>query len=149
MKMSDEIIHKLIDEAFAARNNAYSPYSHYMVGASALMGEGNIYRGANIENASYPCGICAERNAIFHGAAMGERVLHAVCIVGGPEGEKLENGNAGYAYPCGVCRQVMREFSDPENMMIIVATSKDNYKTFSLAQLLPESFGPEALSSTK
>ena len=76
---------KLIEEAFKALENSYSPYSNYPVGAALLTADGHVIYGANIENASYPAGICAERNAIHHAAAMGERRLIAVAVVGGPD----------------------------------------------------------------
>ena len=137
----DDKKRELMQLALDARANAYAPYSHYFVGAAALMGSGKIYVGANVENASYPCGICAERNAIFHAAAEGERELKMIAIAGGPERGELQ-----YAYPCGVCRQVMREFSpDPSRVTVLVGTSVEDIRSYTLEELLPESFGPENL----
>jgi cytidine deaminase len=130
----------LIRAALDALPNAYAPYSHFTVAAACQMGSGRIYTGVNVENASYPAGTCAERTAIFHAVAEGERVLTAVAIVGGPE-YIVED----YCPPCGICRQVMREFADPETCVVILAKSVWDYKEYTLEQLLPESFGPEAL----
>ena len=106
------------------------------------MSDGNIYTGVNAENASYPAGICAERNAIFHAIAQDKSAkLVAVAIVGGPDG-KIQD----YCAPCGVCRQVMREFGNPEEIALIMAKSIEDYKEMTLAELLPMSFGPEFLA---
>ena len=131
---------KLIQAALDCLKNSYAPYSQFNVAAAVLCASGKVYTGVNVENASYPAGICAERNAIFHAAACGEREITAIAIVGGKGGIVSD-----YCTPCGVCRQVMREFADPGKLTIIVAKSADDYKEFTLAQLLPESFGPEFL----
>ena len=132
---------KLIKMAMDNQKNSYAPYSHYNVSAAALMGSGKIYLGVNVENASYPAGICAERNAIFHAVQEGERQLVAIAIVGGPNYSIKD-----YCAPCGVCRQVMREFCNPKEMQVIFAKSPTDYKGMTLEELLPESFGPEALA---
>ena len=132
---------KLIQMAMDNQKNSYAPYSHYNVSAAALMGSGKIYLGVNVENASYPAGICAERNAIFHAVQEGERQLVAIAIVGGPNYSIKD-----YCAPCGVCRQVMREFCNPKEMQVIFAKSPTDYKEMTLEELLPESFGPEALA---
>lgn len=131
----------LVEKAIEVLPNSYAPYSHYNVAAAALFDSGKIYTGTNVENASYGASVCAERNAIFRAAAEGERRLLAVAVVGGP------NGDIQYEYsaPCGICRQVMREFSNPETMLMICAKSPDDYKEYTLAELLPKSFGPEHL----
>ncbi len=131
---------KLIQEAIDNQVNSYAPYSGYNVSAAVLVDSGVVYTGVNVENASYPAGICAERNAIFHAAECGERRIVAIAIVGGPNYEIHD-----YCAPCGVCRQVMREFCDPKDMRVIFAKSVDDYKEMSLEELLPESFGPDAL----
>ena len=130
----------LIQAALDSLKNSYAPYSQFNVAAAVLCASGKTYTGVNVENASYPAGICAERNAIFHAAACGERKITAIAIVGGKDGIVSD-----YCTPCGICRQVMREFADPKELTVIVAKSADDYKEFTLAQLLPESFGPEFL----
>ena len=129
---------ELIKSAIDSLNFSYAPYSHFNVAAAVLASSGKIYTGVNVENASYPAGICAERNAIFHAVACGEREITAIAIVGGLNGQITD-----YCPPCGVCRQVMREFCDPEHMTVIIAKSADEYKEMTLAELLPESFGPD------
>lgn len=132
---------ELIRSAQEARKKAYVPYSGYAVGAAVLTRELRIYMGCNIENASYTPTICAERCAISKAVSEGSRKLKAIAVVGGPKGE---NGTQ-FAFPCGVCRQVMREFSDPEDFLVITAKDEQEYRIYSLAQLLPESFGPDNL----
>ncbi|MBR7080451.1 MAG: cytidine deaminase, partial [Treponema sp.] len=95
----------LIQLALDNLKNSYAPYSNYNVSAAVLMGSGKTYTGVNVENASYPAGICAERNAIFHAVECGERKIKAIAIVGGPNYQVKD-----YCAPCGICRQVMREF---------------------------------------
>ena len=131
---------ELIKSAIDSLNFSYAPYSHFNVAAAVLASSGKIYTGVNVENASYPAGICAERNAIFHAVACGEREITAVAIIGGLNGQITD-----YCPPCGVCRQVMREFCDPSQMTVIIAKSTDEYKEMTLAELLPESFGPDSI----
>ena len=138
--MDKETIERLVAHALEMVPRAYAPYSRFQVGAAVLAASGKIYGGANVENASYPAGICAERNAIAHAVASGERRLAAIAICGGRDGAV-----DGYCAPCGICRQTMREFCDPEEFRVVVARSTSDYKIYSLDQLLPESFGPEAL----
>ena len=126
----------LIEKAIAAREYSYSPYSNYMVGAAVLTSDGEIYTGCNIENAAYGPTNCAERTAIFKAVSEGKEAFTAIAIVGGKKGS-----TGDYAAPCGVCRQVMMEFCNPEEMQVIVAKSTEEYKIFTLAQLLPEGFG--------
>lgn len=130
----------LIQEATEAMGKAYVPYSHFRVGAALLTKEGKIYQGCNIENAAYTPTNCAERTAFFKAVSEGERNFQAICIVGGMDGVLT-----GYTTPCGVCRQVMREFCDPENFQIILAKSDIEYCLYTLKELLPEGFGPENL----
>ena len=113
-----------------------------MVGAAVLTNELRIYTGCNIENASYTPTICAERTAISKAVSEGRRRFLAIAVVGSPNGDVITQ----YAYPCGVCRQVMREFADPEQFVVIVARSEEDYKLYRLKELLPESFGPENLN---
>lgn len=138
--ISPEKKQELIRLAIEARDRSYSPYSGYCVGAALLTGNGKIYTGCNIENAAYTPTNCAERTAVYKAVSEGERKLSAIAIAGSPKGEITQ-----YAYPCGVCRQVLREFSDPEQMFVFVAKSETDYLETTLAQLLPESFGPANL----
>lgn len=131
--MRDEL---LIQEAFLAREQAYCPYSDFAVGAALLTGSGKIYHGCNIENASYSVANCAERTAVFKAVSEGEKEFVAIAVVGGKKGTPPVD----YTYPCGVCRQVMAEFGNPEEFCILVAKDVNDYKTFVLKELLPESF---------
>ncbi len=134
-------IKTLIRAALDARDKAYAPYSGYLVGAALLCGEDSVVTGCNIENASYGATICAERCAVFKAVSDGSCDLRAIVITGGKAGEKDELSD--YAYPCGMCRQVLREFSDPGKFKVIVARSISDYKEYTLEELLPESFGPD------
>lgn len=138
--MSENIIKELIQYALEARHNAYSPYSHYQVGAALLAESGKIFQGCNIENASYGATNCAERTAIFKAVSEGERGFRAIAITGGLEGQEPKD----YAYPCGICRQVISEFAGRE-FSIIVAKSIEEYEVFTLAELLPAGFGGESI----
>ena len=132
------ISHKeLIREAMEASKMAYTPYSDFKVGAALLTKEGKIYRGCNIESASYTPTNCAERTAFFKAVSEGEREFEAIAIVGGRKNE-IED----YAYPCGVCRQVMMEFCDPKTFQVIVAITENTYIQKSLEEMLPMGFGP-------
>lgn len=137
-QLTQTLIQDLITAAIAARNNSYSPYSHYQVGAALLAGDGQIITGCNIENAAYGPTNCAERTAFFKAVSEGVREFCAIAIVGSPEGDELTQ----YAYPCGVCRQVMMEFCNPADFQIIVAKSMEDYHIMTLGELLPEGFGP-------
>ncbi len=103
--------------------------------------EGKIYTGCNIENAAYSPTNCAERTAFFKAVSEGERQFQAICIVGGKNGVLTE-----YTAPCGVCRQVMMEFCNPDSFQIILAKDRETYKIFSLRELLPMGFGPDNLA---
>ena len=115
-------------------NFSYAPYSNFKVGAALLSKDGQIFGGCNVENAAYGPSNCAERTAIFKAVSEGVRDFSAICIVGGPNGVVSD-----YCPPCGVCRQVMREFCNPD-FKIILAKSITDYKIFTLGELLPESF---------
>lgn len=132
----------LIKLAFEARKYAYVPYSKFKVGAALETKDGKVYTGCNIENAAYtPCN-CGERTAFFKAVSEGEREFSRIAIVGGyEEGENV----SGYTTPCGVCRQVMMEFCNPREFRILVAKSQEEYKEFTLEELLPEGFGPDNL----
>ena len=133
---------ELILEAKKAREHAYVPYSHFQVGAALVTKSGKIYHGCNIENAAYAPTNCAERTAFFRAVYEGEREFAKIAIVGGPEGIEADEMCA----PCGVCRQVMMEFCDPETFQIILATSVEQYEVFTLRELLPLGFGPGNLA---
>lgn len=135
-------IGNLIEQALKAREKSYSPYSEFSVGAALLAKDGTVIKGCNIENSSYGATNCAERTAFFKAVSEGITDFEAIAIVGGKSSEKMPTD---YAYPCGVCRQVMREFCNPNTFKVIVAKSVDEYKEFTLEQILPESFGPEFL----
>ena len=135
MELSKDLVYKLIDEATAAREGAYAPYSNFKVGAALLLADGSIVRGCNIENASFGATNCAERTAIFKAVSEGHRDFKAIAIVGGKADEPLSD----YAYPCGICRQVMCEFC-PDDFPIIVAVNKDNYFIKPLDEMLPGLF---------
>ncbi|MCM1048932.1 MAG: cytidine deaminase [Clostridiales bacterium] len=131
----------LINKALEVRQLSYSPYSNYQVGAALLAQDGSIYTGCNIENAAYSPTNCAERTAFFKAVSEGVRHFNAIAIVGGAKGEEITS----YAYPCGVCRQVMMEFCNPKDFDIIVAKSLDDYKVHTLEELLPNGFGASNL----
>ena len=133
-------VEELIEKAFEAREASYSPYSKYKVGAALLTKGGKIYKGCNIENASYTPTNCAERTAFFKAVSEGEREFEAIAIVGGYDGSPED-----YAYPCGVCRQVMMEFCDPKSFHVITAVSRDKYIDKTLEEMLPYGFGPLSL----
>lgn len=128
----------LFAKALEARENAYAPYSGYKVGAALYTKDGNLYTGCNIENASYGATNCAERTAVFKAVSNGEREIVMIAVAGGNADEPTS-----YAYPCGVCRQVLREFSVPSELKIFVVKSLTEYKEFTLDELLPNSFGPD------
>lgn len=128
---------QLIQLALNARENAYAPYSHFAVGAAVLTKDGQVYTGCNIENASYGATNCAERTAIFKAVSEGHKEFVKIAVVGGKLGEKITE----FAYPCGVCRQVIAEFSNTKEMTVIVAKSTEDYIEKKLDELLPLSFG--------
>jgi len=139
--LEKSMISKLIETAMEQLKFSYTPYSNFKVGASLLTKNGQIYTGCNIENAAYTPTNCAERTAIFKAVSEGVREFDAICIVGGKAGILTE-----YTAPCGVCRQVMMEFCDPETFQIILAVSKDKYDVFTLRELFPLGFGPADLA---
>lgn len=116
--------------------------SNFAVGAALLTKDGKVIQGCNIENAAYGPSICAERVAIFKAVSEGIGNFKAIAIVGSPKGKKIDQ----FAFPCGVCRQVMMEFCDPDKFIVIVAKSETDYKVYALSELLPEGFGPANLA---
>ena len=120
--------------AIAMLDRAYVPYSHFPVGAALECDDGTVFTGCNVENASYPAGICAERNAIAHAVAEGHTQFRCIVIAGRGE---------DFCVPCGICRQVMREFAP--DLEILCLNGAGEERTFPLPELLPHSFGPEHL----
>ena len=125
----------LIEKAIAAMDKAYAPYSGYKVGAALLCVDGSVYTGCNIENAAFSPTVCAERTAIFKAVSEGKREFSALAVCGGKDGLIT-----GLFPPCGVCRQVMREFCK-DDFTVYLAGPDGTYETRTLAQLLPDSFG--------
>ena len=134
-------IEELIITAIQMTKLSYAPYSHFHVGAALLARDGNIYTGCNIENAAYTPTNCAERTAFFKAVSEGNREFRAIAIVGGQNGKLTD-----YTAPCGVCRQVMMEFCNPKEFVVIMATSQEHYMIKTLEELLPMGFGPENLN---
>ncbi|MCC8066937.1 MAG: cytidine deaminase [Clostridiales bacterium] len=141
---------ELIRLAYQARERAYVPYSHFAVGAALEAEDGRVFLGCNIENAAYTPTNCAERTAFFKAVSEGYRSFRQIAIVGGSV--KNSSGEAAYAEaggdycpPCGVCRQVMMEFCDPETFRILLAKSPREYLSYTLKELLPLGFGPKDL----
>ena len=133
--MTDLELMRLAEEA---RAYSYTPYSNFAVGAALLTKSGKVYTGCNIENASYTPTNCAERTAVFKAVSEGEREFVTIAVIGGPAGEKGK-----FCAPCGVCRQVLREFCTSD-FRILLGTVEE-VKVFTLEDLLPISFGPSDL----
>lgn len=125
---------ELINIAESARKNAYAPYSDFCVGAALLTKSGRVYTGCNVENASYGATCCAERNAFGQAIANGEKAFSMIAVVGAPRDQKADTP----CMPCGICRQVMREFCD-DSFEILIA-SKKGVLRYTLKELLPSSF---------
>jgi len=135
-----EVIRTLCQKAVDMRSESYAPYSDFLVGSAVLTADGKIFTGCNVENSAFGPSICAERTAIVKAVSEGYKDFAAIAIAGGKKDGELQ-----YCAPCGVCRQVMREFCKP-SFRIYLAQSADDYKEFTLGDLLPESFGPDNLS---
>ena len=126
---------QLIEMAREARERAYTPYSHFPVGAALLGRSGRVYTGCNVENASYPLTICAEQTAITKAVSEGEREFEALAVI-----------TATGATPCGACRQILREFGGPDgSLRVIVADTDGHARAFTIADLLPAGFTPDQL----
>ncbi len=132
----------LMREAETARANAYCPYSGYAVGAALLSEDGRIFLGCNIENAAFTPTICAERTAFFRAVSSGTRSFRAIAVTGGPAG-----GEPAACTPCGVCRQVMMEFCDPDSFVVFCRSEGDTIQGHLLRELLPLGFGPSNLET--
>ena len=129
--MEDKLLIKI---AMEAREKSYSPYSKFKVGAAVYTKSGKIFTGCNIESASYTPTICAERVAISKSISEGYKDIEKIAVVG---------SDKKISFPCGVCRQLIREFG--KDIKVICAKSIDSYEVHTLEELLPNSFGPEDL----
>ena len=118
---------KLVGQALEARRHAYAPYSHFAVGAALLCADGSVFTGCNIENQSYPAGICAERAALAAAVSQGKRGFAAIAVAGGD----------APVTPCGICRQALAEFGEME---VICSSVQGDFFSIFLSELLPHSF---------
>lgn len=125
---------ELLEQAFKATRLSYAPYSRFRVGAALLTEDGAVVTGCNVENASYGLSNCAERTAVFKAVSIGKRRFKAIAVV---------SNRRNPVYPCGACRQVLREFN--KDITIVVANRRGRVMKTSLSKLLPKSFGPEDL----
>lgn len=125
---------ELMERAIQSRQYAYTPYSGFKVGAALLASNGTVYTGCNIENSSFTPTVCAERTAFFKAISEGVMKFEKIAVVGGKD--ELNE----YCPPCGVCRQVMIEFCDPDRFQILLGDSPENYRVYTLAELFPMSF---------
>lgn len=125
---------ELVNLALDARKNSYSPYSKYSVGAAVLCGDESIFTGCNIENASYPCGICAERTAMSKAISEGKKSFSKIAIAGSSD---------QICTPCGLCRQFMYEFAP--DLTVLCSDDKGNFTEKKLNDFLPDGFGPGSL----
>ena len=134
-RTSDEDIKRMFDSAQKNKVNSYSPYSKFAVSAALLCRDGTIVNGVNVENCSYPCGICAERSAISSAISQGHKDFVAILIT--------SNMKDDFIYPCGMCRQVIAEFGNLE----VISTKADfgDIKRYHIKDLLPEAFTPADL----
>lgn len=130
----------LVEKSREAMDMSYSPYSHFTVGAALLCDDGTVYQGGNIENSSYGAANCAERTAIFKAISEGKRHFKAIAICGGEQKDDTD-----FCPPCGICRQVMREFCKPDFKILLSANHGEDIKEYTLEEILPESFGPDNL----
>ena len=135
----EKLMDTLIPQAWEAAKNAYVPYSSFQVGAALLTKSGVVYPGCNIENSAYGPTNCAERTAVFSAVARGEREFAAIAVVG-----KFTDGSPaggdGFAYPCGVCRQVLAEFCSPKDFLVLLENAQGERKALTLGELLPYGF---------
>ena len=127
--INDELKRQLIEAALITRENAYAPYSDFKVGSALVCEDGSIFRGCNIENASFGLTICAERVAIGNAIAAGNQKIVAICVA-----------SEGAASPCGACRQFINEFGSNTMIVLVNAETKNISREFSAKELLPDSF---------
>ena len=132
-------LRQLKELAVSMLDRAYCPYSHFPVGAALECADGTVYTGCNVENASYSATNCAERTAIFKAVSEGHRQIVAVAVCGGKAGERI-----GFFPPCGVCRQVMAEFCQPDTPIHLIGKGEE-CKTVALKDLLPHSFDSSSM----
>ena len=137
---------ELVKKAYEAQKFSYSPYSDFQVGAALLTKSGKVYTGCNIENAAYSPTNCAERTAIFKAVSEGETQFESIAVVGNKKGAERQEWE--FCMPCGVCRQVMLEFVNPEEFEVIAGKGEE-IRCFTLSQLLPESFSPSMINNAK
>lgn len=135
----EKLMDTLIPQAWEAAKNAYVPYSGFRVGAALLTKGGVVYPGCNIENSAYGPSNCAERTAVFSAVARGEREFAAIAVVG-KFADGTPAGGDGFAYPCGVCRQVLAEFCSPEDFLVLLENAQGERKALTLGELLPYGF---------
>ena len=140
-EISTEIKQELVKQALAARKFAYVPYSKFRVGAAVLAKNGAIYTGCNIENAAYTPTNCAERTAVFKAVSEGITEFDAIAVCGGPGEAEPED----FCTPCGVCRQVLREFVDPNEFLVLLCKGDGSWNEMTLEELLPMGFGKEKI----
>ena len=133
----------MVKKALEAQKFSYSPYSNFQVGVALLSKSGKIYTGCNIENAAFSPTNCAERTAFFKAVSEGELQFEAIAIVGSPKGAKEDERE--YCAPCGVCRQVMAEFCNIKDFKVILGKSEDDYKVYTLEEILPLAFTKDDL----
>ena len=132
---------ELKSTAMAMRKRAYCPYSHFAVGAALECRDGTVFTGCNIENAAYTPTNCAERTAVFKAVSEGITEFDAIAVCGGPGEAEPED----FCTPCGVCRQVLREFVDPNEFLVLLCKGDGSWKEMTLEELLPMGFGKENL----
>jgi cytidine deaminase len=142
MILSESTKNMLVAEAYEAQKMAYVPYSDFCVGAALLAKNGTVYRGCNIENASFSPTNCAERTAFFKAISEGIKEFDAIAIVGNKSGKEGD-----FCAPCGVCRQVMAEFCDPDEFLIILGAG-DKTSVYTLKEILPMGFTNDSLKSS-
>ena len=143
MKLEEATKNMLVAEAYEAQRNAYVPYSDFCVGAALLSKNGTVYRGCNIENASFSPTNCAERTAFFKAVSEGVTEFEAIAIVGNKKGKVGD-----FCAPCGVCRQVMAEFCDPDEFQIILGAGEKT-SVYTLKEILPMGFTNDNLKSSE
>ena len=142
MTVPEKTILSLIRQAMQARENAYAPYSRFLVGAALLAEDGCIYTGCNVECASYPMTQCAERTALCAAVSQGKRKFTAVAVAGAPENASAPSGACP---PWGACRQILWEFCQDGDLLCILAKGEREYQAYWLSELLPVTFDDSSM----